>query len=146
MLISLGVYMKKVRLMDLAVLLASLILCFGTAFAFSACGPKEDGSWMMCHWAERVVVLLGAICSLLAFAKLVCARDGVMLGLAVAIFFNSLSAVFVPGRIIPLCKMANMRCHLVMKPSVFTVAILLCLLCLLDSALLFRKVYSRKSN
>ena len=137
--------MKKVRFMDLAVLLASLILCFGTAFVFSACGPKEDGSWMMCHWAERVVVLLGAICALLAFAKLVCARDGGRLGLAVAIFFNSLSAVFVPGRIIPLCKMANMRCHLVMKPSVFTVAILLCLLCLLDSALLFGKVYSRKS-
>lgn len=138
--------MKKVRPMDFALLLASLILCLGAAFVFSACGPKEDGSWMMCHWAERVVVLQGAICSLLALARLVSFRDGVKLGLGTAIFLNSLAALFVPGRIIPLCKMANMRCHLVMKPSVFTVAILLCLLCLLDSALLFRKVYSRKSN
>ncbi|MBP5575264.1 MAG: DUF4418 family protein [Treponema sp.] len=138
--------MKKVRFMDLVLLLVSLILCLGTAFAFSACGPKEDGSWMLCHWAERVVVLQGAICSLLALAKLVCARDGVRLGLGAAIFFNSLAALFVPGRIIPLCKMASMRCHLIMKPSVFTVAILLCLLCLLDAALLFRKVYPRKGH
>lgn len=137
--------MKKVRAIDFIVLIFSLILCLGCAFVFGACGPKEDGSWMVCHWAEKAVIMLGALCSILALLKVVCANDGVRLGLAAAIFCNSLTAVFVPGRIFPLCKIAQMRCHLIMKPAVFTVGILLCALCLLDALLLFKKVYSKEN-
>jgi len=88
--------------------------------------------------------LLGALCSVFSLVKLICANDGVRLGLTISIFCNSLAAVFVPGRIFPLCKIAQMRCHLVMKPAVFAVGVLLCALCLIDAVLLFKKVYAKE--
>ena len=138
--------MKKVRIMDFFVLAFALLLGFGIVFFFGACGPKEDGSWMACHWAERAVLVLGILCSLLALLKLFCANDGVKLGLSVAIFCISLAAFFVPGRIFSLCKNIQMRCHLLMKPSVLVVTVLLCLFCLLDIIFLFRKVYPKVSR
>jgi hypothetical protein len=40
-----------------------LLLAAGTATVFSACGMKEDGTWMHCHSTQDVVVLCALILS-----------------------------------------------------------------------------------
>ena len=63
--------MKKTGLiLDVVLCVLSAVLCFGTKFLFHACAPKEDGSWMACHWAEQTVFGLGItllILSILTF-------------------------------------------------------------------------------
>ncbi|MBR5965181.1 MAG: DUF4418 family protein [Treponema sp.] len=136
--------MKKIRAIDLILFVFALVLGIGTALLFHACGPKSDGSWMLCHWAERVVLLLSGFAIVLAALKVFAANEGVKLGLVAAIFLAALSAAFVPGNLIPLCKMAGMECRSIFQPAVLSISLLLAALSLFDGFLLFRTVYNKK--
>ena len=138
--------MKKIRAIDLILFVFALVLAVGTALFFHACGPKSDGSWMLCHWAERVVLLLGGFAAVLATAKIFAGNEGVKLGLAAAVFLAALSAVFIPGRLIPLCKMPGMECRSIFQPAILSISLLLSTLALVDGVLLFRQVYLKKSE
>ncbi len=137
--------MKKIRIIDFIPVIFALVLSVGAAFFFHACGPKNDGSWMLCHWAERSVVLLGSLATVFALVKLFSPDTGVKLGLSVAVFFVAVSAVFVPGNLIPLCKMPDMACRLLFKPGVLSIGLLLAALSLVDSILLIKKISGEKS-
>ena len=52
--------MSKPKLTDIVLLLLSLALCLGVKLVFHACGMKEDGSYMNCHWAEQAVFAVSA--------------------------------------------------------------------------------------
>ena len=50
---------KSAFITDILLFLASAFFCTGTKFIFHACGKKDDGSYMACHWAEQAVFAIG---------------------------------------------------------------------------------------
>ncbi len=130
--------MKKVTFFDIALLVLSLFLAFGTAFVFHACGPKADGSWMNCHQAESIVVWVGAVLSVLSIVRLF-VPEGVKTGLSISFIPFSVFASFVPGVIIHLCMMHDMRCHAITRPAVLVISILIAVFAAVDVVLAVAK-------
>ncbi|MBQ8927385.1 MAG: DUF4418 family protein [Oscillospiraceae bacterium] len=115
--------MKKPHITDILLLVMSAALCIGVKLLFHACAPKEDGSWMACHWAEQAVFAASLGMSLTAFVRLFLdrrARAGAALGMSI----TAAVTAFIPGVFIRLCMMNDMRCHAVMRPA----AVILCVL------------------
>lgn len=130
--------MKKVSFIDVALLILALILCLGSHFAFHACPAKADGSWMVCHWAERVVTALGAVFVILSAARFFF-ESKVKAGLSLSFIPLSIVTALVPGVIVNLCMMKDMHCHTVMRPSVIVLSILICALSVVDILVLQKK-------
>ena len=131
--------MKKINLQDVILLVLSLLLAFGTEFFFHACPAKDDGSWMRCHWAENAVFAAGIALSVLALARFFISDQKIKAGISFSFLSFSLLAAFVPGIVIPLCMMKDMRCHTVMRPSVIVLSILICALSVVDILVLQKK-------
>ncbi|MBO5574333.1 MAG: DUF4418 family protein, partial [Clostridium sp.] len=50
----------RIRATDIALTIISFLFLIGTKTIFGPCGPKEDGSFMTCHWAGQA--LFGIAC------------------------------------------------------------------------------------
>ncbi len=109
------------KLLSILLLALSVFLTLGTQFVFHACDAGADGSHMVCHWAQQATTGIAGVLVLLHIFHLL-ARDAksraafLIAGLPVTVL-----AMLVPGRLIPLCMMADMRCQAVMRPAVLTV-------------------------
>ena len=53
---------EKGRVISLISSAAGLLLTVGSMTVFSACGPKEDGTLMICHNAQIRVAMCGTFC------------------------------------------------------------------------------------
>ncbi|MBR1471483.1 MAG: DUF4418 family protein [Lachnospiraceae bacterium] len=99
-------------------LLLSIVLLVGLGTFLKACGPKEDGGFMMCHYAEHALSLLAAVLAACHLLGLVLPRQWqVQNGLALASAIVCIAGILLPQNIIPLCMMNTMRCHSVMRPG-----------------------------
>ena len=114
---------NKIGAMDIVLLLLSAVLLIGVLTVFAPCGPKEDGSWMTCHWAGRAVAGAAAALTVIAALRLI-VREA-RLGLGLAMLPVSLLALLLPGKLIGLCMMAEMRCRSVMSPAVTVLSLLI---------------------
>ncbi|MBQ9238351.1 MAG: DUF4418 family protein [Treponema sp.] len=134
-------HIKKFRLrtMDCIFLLLSLMLCFGPHFIFPPCGPKSDGTWMNCHWAEQTVIGLGIVLTVLAAVRLLFADARIKAGISIAAVPVSIVTACVPGTLVPLCMMTTMRCHTVMRPAVILIAGTIAVLQAVDAVILIKK-------
>lgn len=103
--------------------LLCLILCFGTKLWFHACGPKEDGSWMNCHWAQQCVFGIGLVLSVTAVLHFCVQNRKIKAGLSLGMVPTAVLAAILPSNLVPLCMMHDMRCHSVMRPAVMIVSI-----------------------
>ncbi|MBR1554993.1 MAG: DUF4418 family protein [Oscillospiraceae bacterium] len=131
--------MKKLGLISDGILLVlSAVLCFGTKFLFHACAPKEDGSWMACHWAEQTVFGLGIVLLILSIMTFVFKDGKTKSGMQISMAVISALTLTVPNHLIKLCMMPDMRCHSVMKPAVMIISILLIVFAVI-SGILHRK-------
>ena len=109
--------MKK-KWCTIAALAVNIVLLVGLVSFLDACGPKEDGSFMMCHHARNVLLLFGtAIAVFHLLGLFLPEKYGFEKGLALASFIVCVCAVLIPQKIIPLCMMNTMRCHTVMRPG-----------------------------
>ena len=101
-----------------------LLLAVGVMTVFSACGPKEDGTWMRCHQAQIAVAVCGmALVVLFALTAVVKSKTAVLL-LNIAALVVSVIAFLIPGILMPMCMMKTMRCYTTMQPFVRIMAIL----------------------
>ena len=123
--------MKKLSASDIILLVLSLILLFGTKYAFHACPAKADGSWMLCHWAEHVVIALGTVFSFLSVARFF-VDEKIKSGISLSFVPLSVVTALVPGLLVNLCMMKDMRCHTTMRPAVIVIAILIAAISLVD--------------
>ncbi len=130
--------MKKGALVNVILLVLSILLCAGVKFAFHACAPKDDGSWMLCHWAEQVVFSVGAVFSLLSLARFFLKDSKIKAGISISFVPLSILVAFIPNTLIPLCMMKEMRCHTVMRPSVLVLCVLLAAVSVIDSIVLLK--------
>ena len=121
----------RLRWTDLTLLVIGLVYFTGMLSFLSACGPKEDGSWMTCHWACQA--LRGAAGAMLALAILrLLSGPQVRVGLDIGSIVLALLAICIPGRLIGLCMMSAMRCHTVMVPGTLVASVLTILAAAVD--------------
>lgn len=122
---------KKIAWTDIALLILSLILCFGTAFVFTACDMKDDETWMRCHWAQVAVVGLGAVMVFLNITRFFLDRK-IRLGIDISCIAISVLAALTPHTIIPLCMINTMHCRSIMQPSVIIASAITGIVALFD--------------
>ncbi len=106
-------------------LLLSVFLDVGVWTFFSPCAAKEDGGFMMCHWAGvatgATALLLTVHIILLILARNRKVKRGILLTMAPTVILMLLF----PDFLIPLCMMPDMRCRMITRPAVLAVGILM---------------------
>ncbi|MBP3854317.1 MAG: DUF4418 family protein [Ruminiclostridium sp.] len=108
----------KDRIAGIILTLLSLLLTVGVKTLFSACGAKDDGSFMSCHYAEQAVFGMGIALTVISVCVLISGGSRIGTGCAVALIPAGAVTLFTPGVLINLCMMPNMHCHTVMHPAV----------------------------
>ena len=131
----------KVRfgLTDLALVIISAVYLVGIRTLFSPCGIKEDGTWMTCHWAGQAVTGIAALLLVISLVRFLFPDAGVRMGLSAAMIPTAVLGALMPGVLIGLCMMDNMRCHSVMRPFTVIMSVLEILAAVLDMICLKRK-------
>lgn len=128
----------KDRTAGIIMTVLSLVLTIGVKSFFSACGPKDDGTWMTCHWAEQAVFGMGIVLTVISAAVLVMGRKPAALGASLAAIPAACAIVFTPGVLINLCMMTNMHCHTVMRPAVMVISVLIAVTAAVNSVVMVR--------
>lgn len=124
--------MKRFTVCDFVLPILALCLLLGLLFVFGPCAPKEDGGWMTCHWAGQALKGIAALELVLSLLHLIPAPDQRKIGLDFALIGTAILAVCVPGYLINLCMMADMRCRSVMTPAVTVLSVQLIAVSLAD--------------
>lgn len=109
---------KSFGVIDIVLLVAAVVFLIGVFTVFSACGPKEDGTWMVCHWAGQTVRGIALTAFVTTLVHVFVKNPGTKAGISMALIPEMVLAMSVPGGIINLCMMNNMHCHTMMRPGV----------------------------
>ena len=111
-------------------LIVSAVFLIGMLTFLKPCGLKEDGTFMSCHYAGTALVVLAA--GMMAVSLLgLFLRGGTARTAAgvLQIVFSAL-VLIIPGTVIGLCMMPEMRCRAVMRPGSIIFAVLMILVSL----------------
>lgn len=100
----------------------SLVILFGSFTFFAACPVADEGSIMSCHYAQVMVTAFGALLTVLSLAALLIPDRKVTAGICIGAALVSVMTALTPAVLIPLCKMPQMHCRLVMQPFVILLA------------------------
>ncbi len=130
---------KRFELAGLLLLLLSAAELIGIRTFFAPCGPKEDGSWMTCHWAGQAVTGTAVVLLVLALVRILVRDRGMKVGLDMGMAAAAVLSALLPGRLIGLCMMPDMRCHQLTVPGTAVCAVLVVLAAALDAGLRLRK-------
>ncbi len=117
---------KNFRVLDLIFAILNILFFLGAIFVFHPCGPKDDGTWMTCHWAGNAISLMGAFGTILSIINIF-VKNETKLGLYIANIVIFIGTILIPGTLINLCMMSDMRCNAITKPCtiVFSIIIIL---------------------
>ena len=118
----------KSRIFNIIQIIAAAALAAGVMTAFTACELKEDGTWMHCHGAQQLVFGLGIAITAVSVIMLFLKKKGIRILLGLANIVLAVVTLAVPGGIVSMCMMADMRCHMVMKPFVILMSIVIIVL------------------
>lgn len=100
------------------------LLAIGAQTFFKACGVKEDGSWMTCHWAGQVSCMLGIVIAVQGIISLLIKNKKAQGAVFLSIAPVSLLCCFIPGTVISLCAMSGMHCRSVLRPAVIIIGVI----------------------
>ncbi len=117
---------KEVTKVTAAVI--SLLLAVGVMTVFKACGPKEDGSFMHCHYVQLYVFFISLAMAAASVLSILIKKKTVQLVLCSLNAVAALITMLLPGTIMKMCMMKEMRCYTYMQPFVRICAVLI-LLC-----------------
>lgn len=123
----------KIGVTDILLLVFSILFFLGILTVFKSCGPKDDGSWMTCHWAGNIVLSLSVVLTVISIIHIIISNPKIKLGLSIAILPIAVLAILVPGNLIPLCMMATMRCRAIMQPAAIVISILIIITAIFDT-------------
>ena len=123
-----------------AVGVAGLILCavlaIGVKTFFGACDPKDDGSWMSCHWAEQAVFGLAVTIAVMFGMMILFRRFDTKKGVACAVIQVALLTMIIPNTLVRLCLKQEMVCHSTMAPAVRVLAAAIAAVALIEVVIL----------
>ncbi|MCR4892931.1 MAG: DUF4418 family protein [Lachnospiraceae bacterium] len=119
--------MKKI-LPSLIPALVWLLLVIGVLTVFSACGMKDDGTWMKCHEAQNAVAVCGGMMAALALLSAFLNKKLLKAALNAVTLAGSIVTFLLPGSLMPMCMMQTMRCFTAMQPFVRIMTVVTALL------------------
>ena len=125
----------KIGFVECLNVLLSMFFLIGVNCWFSACGPKSDGSYMTCHYAEQTVVALSAVLFAVSVVHVVLPDLKVKIGMDLVIVPLCAVTAAVPGTLVKLCAYDAMICNSKMKPAVLAFSLVILALSMLDIAL-----------
>ncbi len=134
---------KNFRVSDLIFTILNTLFFTGITFVFHACGPKADGSWMTCHYAQNIIKLSSVIGIILSIINIF-VNVQTKLGIYISTLAISIGTIFIPGKLLPLCMMNDMRCNAITKPCTIIFAVIIALFSLTN--LIFTLLKLRKQN
>ncbi len=120
--------MSKNRWGSLIPAVFGLVLAIGVMTVFSACGSKDDGTWMHCHDAQNAVAVCGGIITALFLLAALIRNKALRVLLNIAALAAGAAAFLIPGVIMPMCMMNTMRCYTVMQPFVRIMTVVIVIL------------------
>ena len=123
---------KRIGPTDLVLFAIAVLSIIGFLTAFKGCGPKEDGTWMTCHWAEAAQIGLSCVLTVCAVLHLFTSDAGVKMGIDLAMIPTALFAGILPGSVISLCMMDTMRCRVFTRPYGLVMNVLVIITCIAD--------------
>lgn len=124
--------MKKIKVMDVVLLVLSLALCGGVKLVFHACEVMEDMDPMACHWAEQAVFGMGIVMVVQALGMILLSKLDVRKGISFAMIPTAIVTAFIPNVLIHLCMMNDMRCHTTMRPAVIILSVIIAVCALIN--------------
>ena len=123
---------KRISIISLIITILCAVLCAGTHFLFHACGAKEDGGYMLCHWAEVSVKATALVMCLQGIIMTAFRQKKVQAALSLAMIPEAILCMLYPNIIIPMCMMTDMRCHAVMRPCVILISAVMIILLIIN--------------
>ena len=123
---------KRIGWSDLLLFLVSVLYPVLLLTVFDACGKKDDGTWMTCHWARNTVVLFAVLLTVLSLIHIIFSDPGRKQGISICIIAAAFASMLVPQRVIDLCMMQDMRCRSLMMPGTIVLSILIMAAAVLD--------------
>lgn len=112
---------KATYILDGVQLLASGVLTLGSQTFFAACPVGEKA--MACHWAERAILGVGLALTAISLLQLLISNPKISKGLNLAALPLAILTALIPGVLIRLCGMLDMRCHTIFKPAVLVFSV-----------------------
>mgnify|MGYP002623852021 FL=1 len=110
---------------DIILLVLSAVFFLGLLTFLAPCGPKDDGSWMTCHWAGQALRGISAVLLVISGIHFFVKDSKIKLGLSLAAIPAAILSLILPGNLIGLCMMNTMRCHSVMRTGTMIISVLI---------------------
>ena len=117
---------------DILLLVIGVVFVIGMFTAFGPCGPKDDGTWMSCHWAGQAVKGISVVLLVMAVIHAVLPNAQAKMGVAISEIPVAVLAAVIPGTVIDMCMMQDMTCWAVMRPAVIVMALLTIVAAVID--------------
>ena len=132
---------QKRALTTILLPIVGIVILAALMTVLAPCGPKEDGTFMSCHYAGQALRILAGASVIVSLACSMWAPGPGKLHTAADVLVMILSAamILIPGHVIHLCMMPEMQCRAVMKPGSMVLAVLLLILAAADLVLTSRK-------
>ena len=130
--------MKK-RIIGIIMTALSLLLTLGIMLIFPACGAKEDGTFMMCHYAGQTVFGMGIALTVISAVSLVFGSSKAAAGASLSAAVLAVLTALTPEILIPLCKMPTMQCHTMMRPAVIVISVLIAVTAAANAVIILKR-------
>lgn len=114
---------KKAGAADYILVLLCALYCAAVRTVFSPCGPKEDGSFMHCHEAGRILGIMTLVMLVLALLRFFLPGRKARGFLSAGILVLAAVSAFVPGHLVRLCMMPEMRCRMLTQPGAMVMSV-----------------------
>lgn len=103
--------MKNRLFSGIGAVISGLLISLGPQTLFKACGPKENGSWMLCHWTTQAELGVGLLIAASGVLLLLFSSRKVRLGLSIATALAGILVILFPTILIGGCAMKTMTCQ-----------------------------------
>ncbi len=116
----------KITIIDIIGLIVAVLFLTGINLWFPVCEPMESG-FMSCHWAGEVLKAISVVFVVISAAHLVIGDGRIKMGMSLSMLGFCALTFCIPGRIVTLCKMAEMDCrsHTQLSTAVFMILLML---------------------
>ena len=111
-------------------LIVSAVFLIGMLTFLKPCGPKEDGTFMSCHYAGTALIILAAGMLIISLVGIFLKSSAAKAAASVLQIVLSVLTLIIPGTVIGLCMMPEMRCRAVMRPGSMSFALVMILISL----------------
>lgn len=137
---------KSFGISDILLIVAAVIYLVGVFTVFSACGPKDDGSWMTCHWAGQIIKGLSVTVLITSLVHALIRNSGIKAGISIAMIPEAVLSMLVPGVLVNLCMMNNMHCHTMMRPGTCICSGFVLVMAVMDIFLQYSAIRNQDKN